>query len=52
VKAALEDEASVSGFLFWEPDFFGPIDLTVPVASGPVIHEAVLEITLRHSAAT
>jgi hypothetical protein len=52
VKAALEGEASVSGFLFWEPDFFGPIDLTVPVATGPIIHEAVLEITLRHSAAT
>lgn len=50
VKTALDGEASVSGFLFWEPDFFGPVDLTTEGAAGTLIHEAALDITLRHSA--
>lgn len=52
VGDALRDEGSASGFLFWEADVFRPIDLGGESVGGVFIHEAVVEIVLRHSAAT
>jgi hypothetical protein len=51
VDEALADEADVDGFLFWNADRQGPIDLGED-APGGFVHMAKMIIVLRHSADT
>lgn len=52
VGDALEEEADVDGFLFWIADIEGPIDLTGQGVGQAIVHEAAVDIILRHSADT